>query len=251
MDQFRCNQCFAKFDRSKTEFSLLQCGHLFCGKCKSQAGKQCLECGTENALSVSLNDPLPQNIAPYFTPMQEVLQKVVQTATFQENQLRITLRKYAKLESKYIAMKSIYWRLEHDMKNVMQKYVMLERSMQAQKSKLHYPEMECNKTNVAYRQGETPMSCTESISLHTATSSRLPKNLKYTHKPKVITSHQDSAHVDMRITPTGNRFLVPSSRTTRSSGYASEISGGILERTQLDPQFSKASRYHGSITKRN
>ncbi|XP_014203379.2 RING finger protein 212B [Copidosoma floridanum] len=126
MEWMRCNSCWLRIADKQTIFHLTQCGHIYCDKCITKAEERCCQCGSTGSISLPLKEPLSPQINHYFTPICDLLDKVVQAEQFQRAQVDLCLKRANENEHKYQTLKEAYWASAENLKKVYQKYVKLK-----------------------------------------------------------------------------------------------------------------------------
>ncbi|XP_011299503.1 RING finger protein 212B-like [Fopius arisanus] len=117
-----CNNCFIHMRDSKSPFSIVSCGHLFCRKCSSEVGDKCSVCNTNGIQSVCLTKPFAPMVAPMFNDILAMAEKLVFAAKFQKFQLEILMFREDQLSKKYCSLKSTYWKINSELNQVKQEY---------------------------------------------------------------------------------------------------------------------------------
>ncbi|KAI4485732.1 hypothetical protein M0804_006221 [Polistes exclamans] len=89
-----CNKCYCTKVRTAKPFQLTQCKHIFCDNCIKEVARQCVVCGFQKPASLSLQEPLPSEIASYFVPLNETLGSLKTATNLQNTQLSIILERF-------------------------------------------------------------------------------------------------------------------------------------------------------------
>lgn len=133
MDWLRCNKCYRAMRDTTRNFSMTQCGHVYCGPCLEQctatndiiylkkkkncsptyfpmalyspqfsAGEKCHECGNVGFQVMALGKPPKlESIINYFSPLEDFMQVCYKAAQFQESQMAIAVMGFQYMVSIY------------------------------------------------------------------------------------------------------------------------------------------------------
>lgn len=191
-----CNKCYCTKVRTAKPFKLTQCKHIFCDNCIKEVAKQCVVCGFQKPASLSLQEPLPSEIASYFVPLNETLGSLRTATNLQNTQLSIILERFYEIRRKYYDLKNHYCKVIQKTEYMAQECNKFKYNIEKTQEKLNYLKgISPNIASISTRSinsTNTPLqSCRFSFvsrvtpeEFRVPTSSKVPKSVrKYNKNP--------------------------------------------------------------------